>query len=252
MISREELFTSPKLGKALRPAQKIIVFGVLITVILFFIYSFIFMTPFSDIYQIDGRLYFNKLANFGLTPADFEGLQYKGHVCPYVYYVMSGDKAGLNLAWFTYFTKNELQVFNRWIFIVGFIGLIAALIPFIYGSQKRKIYYKTNLIVNPVVGAFNLYMGIHFLVQLAINQKLVWSQNYKVINAYKTLIENPEATSIKTYYSASDSNGVFAIGYIIAIALIVFGIGYILLTYFKHEYQKRQPQVDLSKVQIHE
>jgi len=252
MVSREGLLASPKLGKALRPAQKIIVFGGLITVILFFVYSFIFMTPFSDIYQFDGELYFNRIYKFGLTKEMFEGLVDKGNVSPYVYYLRKGDIAGLNLGWFTYFTRHELQTFNHWIFIVGLFGLIAALIPLIYGSQKRKIYYKTNLIVNPIVGCFNLYMGIHFLVQLIMNQMLVWSQNYTVINAYSTFINNNNAKSIVYTYSAADSNAIFIIGYVIAFALIVFGVGYILLTFLKYQHQKRQPKVDLDKVTIHE
>jgi len=251
MISREQLFTSKKLGKSLSPAQKIIVFGVLITAILFFVYSFIFMTPFSDIYQIDGQFLFRSMIKFNLNP--IPGLDPKGNISAYIYKLDgSGDIIGMNMAWFTYFSKHDLQTFNHWIFALGFFGLIAALIPFIYASQKRKIYYKTNLIVNPVVGTFNLYIGIHFLVQLIISQKLVWSQNYQIINAYKTYLEDTSATSIKTYFSQSDSNAVFIIGYIIAFALIVFAIGMILLTYAKYQYQKRQPQVDLSKVNIHE
>jgi len=250
MVERKDIFASEKIGKILSPAQKVIVFGVLATAILFFVYSFVFMTPFSDLYQLDGPFLFSRMINFGLIP--IAKLPRKGNISAYVFSLASGDPVGMNMAWYTYFARNELQVFNHWIFNLGFFGLIAAFIPLIYGSQKRKIYYKTNLVVNPAVGVFNLYIGIHFLVQLIMNQQLVWSQDYHMINAYKTYLEDNTAKIVKNFYSAADSNAIFIIGYLLAICLIVFAIGMMLLTFVKYQYHKRQPQIDLSKVKINE
>jgi len=250
MVERSEIFSNDKIGKILKPSQRIIIFGAIVASILLMIYSFIFMTPFADLYQIDGVFHFHKMSQFGLSM--IEGLSPRGTVNPYVYGLTSGDIIGMNLAYFTDFTKVELQIFNKWMFALAFFGIIASLIPLIYGSQKRKIYYKTNLVVNPAVATFNLYIGIHMLVQLIMNQILVWNQNYEIINAYQTYIEDNTATQIKTFFRKSDSNGMFAFGYIIAFAIIAFAVLTIVLTVVKYKHQKKQPQIDLSKVKIHE
>lgn len=252
MISREEFFKSEKLGKAIRPCQKIFIFGGLAASILVLVYSFIFMTPFADLYQLDGFFLFEKMKNFNLFESMYAGLQPKGLVNPFVYSLRNGNKVGMNLAYFTNFTRNELQGFNKWLFALGFFGIVASIVPLVYASQKRKIYYKTNLIVNPIVGTFNLYIGVHMLVQLIMNQVLVWSQDYHIINAYQTYIENNTATTVKIFFKKSDSTGIFVFGYIIAALVILIAIGTILLTKYKYEYQKRQPQIDISKVSIHE
>ena len=123
-------------------------------------------------------------------------------------------------------------------------------------SQKRRVYYKTNVIVNPLVASFELYIGIHMLVQLISTQSLVLSQSlgYKLINAYQTHINDKTGTATKIieYFKVTDGNVIFGIGYFIASAVILFAIANIALTIFKFSYQKSQPQVDLNQVHINE
>ncbi|MCQ2795022.1 MAG: hypothetical protein MJ214_02270 [Bacilli bacterium] len=252
MEKRDEIFKSEKLGKILSPAQKVIIFGTLITAILVFVYSLVFMTPFSDIYQIDGGFLYQQMAQLGITKeviATYKLSSEAFYVSPF-----TGKEIGLNLAYFTSFTRNELQVFNHWLFVFGFFGLLASLIPFIYFSQKRKIYYKTNLIVIPAVAGFNLYIGIHMLIQLIANHTSVLSKvdDYYLLSAYQTYINDSSAEAVHEYFRVTDSNPMFIIGYIIAAALILFAISSCLLTFFKYMHQKNQEQVDLSKVVIHE
>jgi len=237
-------------NKTLSIAQKVIIFGALFSAIFVFVYSFILMTPFTDLYQLDGGFLFTRMKQFGILPAHLEGLVDDA----YFYSPVTGKKIGVNLAYFTSFTRNELQVFNHWIFALGFFGIIVSIIPIIYMSHKRKIYYKTNYIVIPAASTFNLYVGIHMLVQLIMNQTLVASKanNFTLLNAYQTYINDTDATTIIEHFKASDSNWVFAIGYIIAISVILFAIFGYVLTYVKYKYQKKQPVIDLSKVSINE
>lgn len=245
---RKDFFTPERFGKILSPAQKVIIFGGLFSAILVFIYSFIFMTPFSDLYQIDGQFLFTRMINFGLTEEQYAGLE----IGAFYFSPMTGEKIGMNLAYFTSFTRNEFQVFNHWLFAFGVAGLLVSLLPFVYFSQKRKIYYKTNLVVNSAVGGFNLYIGIHMAIQLVINQKLFWGKDLTLINAYETYLNDNSATKIVDKFTHAGSNGVFIFGYFICLAVIAFAALTILLTVAKYLYQRKQPKVDLSKVVIHE
>lgn len=251
MVSREDTLKKDKLGKILTPAQKVIIFGTLIVSILVFLYSFILMTPFSDLYQIDGHFSFQSIVNF--TQIDLEEIIAKYPEAIYVSPI-TGQQYGIDLAYFTSFTRVELQAFNHWLFALGFFGIIASLVPLVYFSQKRKIYYKTNLIVVPAVATFNLYIGIHMLVQLITNHVLVLGKTdgYQLINAYQTHIDDPFATNIVERYHVTDANAIFIIGYVIAALVISFAIASILLTIFKYKHQKSQKQIDLSKVVINE
>lgn len=250
MISRD-LFSKDNIGKALPKLQKIIIFGCLFASIFVFIYSFILMTPFSDLYQVDCPFLFHDMARFNIVlPSNLP-------VEAYCYSPSDpNNPIGVSLDFFTSFTRNQLQVFNHWLFNLGFFGIIASLLPLVYFSQKRKIYYKTNIIVNPLVASFELYIGIHMLVQLITNQSLVLSQGvgYQLVNAYQTYLNDKtgQASQITEYFRPTDGNVVFGIGYFVAIVVIVFAIANIALTIFKYRYQKSQPQIDLSKVEIHE
>lgn len=251
MARRDNTINQDKLGKILSPAQKIIIFGGLIAAILVLLYSFILMTPFSDLYQIDGHFSFQSIASF--TQINLQEIINKYPDAIYVSPI-TGQKYGIDLAYFTSFTRAEMQVFNHWLFTFGFFGIIASLIPLVYFSQKRKIYYKTNLIVIPVTAGFNLYIGIHMLIQLITNHVSVLSMadGYQIINAYQTHIDDPFATTIVEHYHTTDANPIFIIGYVIAAVVILFAISACLLTLVKYKHQKSQKQVDLSKVVIHE
>lgn len=254
MATRDDAFKSEQFGKKLSRAQKIIIIGALIAAILVFVYSFIFMTPFSDLYQIDGAFSYQRMAQLGITKEYIESFQFPKEAYYYAPLHPEEGPIGLNLAYFTSFTRNELQVFNHWLFSFGFFALLVSLVPFIYFSQKRRIYYKTNIIVVPVVAAFNLYVGIHMFVQLVFNQIaiLAKSQEYLLISAYQTYINDSSATKINEYFHVTDSNPMFVIGYIIAILVIAFAISSCILVALKYKYQKKQPSVDLSKVHINE
>ncbi|MCQ2792124.1 MAG: hypothetical protein MJ208_01225 [Bacilli bacterium] len=252
MARKESIFKSEKFGEKLSRSQKIVIIGALIVAILLFIYSFIFMTPFSDLYQIDGSFSYQRLAQLGITEQMIDGYNLPDEA----FYIspISGEEIGLNLAFFTSFTRHELQVFNHWLFIFGFFGLLVSLIPLVYFSQKRKIYYKTNFIVVPAVATFNLYIGIHMFVQLVLNHVMVLSKvtDYKLLSAYQTYINDSSATTIQEYYRVSDANPMFLIGYLVATLIIVFAIASYVLTFLKYKYQKNQEQIDLSKVVINE
>lgn len=247
MVNRDDVFKSNKVGKILSPAQKIVIFGALIVAILVFLYSFVLMTPFSDLYQIDGHIAFHVLADLGIDPSKYP---------PESIYIspMTGEPYGLDLSYFTSFTRVELQTFNHWLFALGFFAILVSAVPLVYFSQKRKIYYKTNLIVVPAAATFNLYVGIHMLVQLIMNHVSILSKvdAYRLINAYQTHLEDPSRTEIVDYFHVTDANPVFILGYIIAFLVIVFAFASFLLTFVKYKHQNSQKQIDLSKVVIHE
>lgn len=244
------MFNKDSVGNKLPRLQKIIIFGCLFASIFVFIYSFILMTPFSELYQIDCPFYFHDMIKFGITKASIDLLK-----LPSEAYCTAGG-GGVNLDFFTSFTRNQLQVFNHWLFNLGFFGIIASLLPLVYFSQKRKIYYKTNFIVNPLVATFELYIGVHMFVQLVMNQSLVLSQGigYKLVNAYQTFINDKTGTvtEITEYFKPTDANVIFGIGYFISIVVIIFAIANIVMTVNKYRYQKSLPKVDLSNVVIHE
>lgn len=252
MANRDSVFKSAKFGTTLSKAQKIIIFGALIAAILVFVYSFIFMTPFSDLYQIDGGFLYQKMAKLGITADVIAGYNLPQEA--FYFSPTSEENIGLNLSYFTSFTRNELQVFNHWLFSFGFFGLLASLLPLVYFSQKRKIYYKTNLIVIPAVAGFNLYIGIHMLIQLITNHLAVLAKGdyYYLLSAYQTYLNDSGATEVHEYFHVTDSDPMFIIGYVVAGAVILFAISSCLLTLFKYLHQKNQKQIDLSKVVIHE
>lgn len=254
MPNREEVFGAKATEKRYKKAQKIIIFGALFAAIFVFIFSFILMTPFSDLYLVDGPFLYTRLIKFGITPNDIEALHLPDEA--FFFGPQTGEKMGINLAYFTSLTRYQLQDFNHWLFAFGFFGLLVSLIPLVYFSQKRKIYYKTNLFVVPAAATFNLYIGVHMFVQLVMNQVLVLSPEaafgYKMVNAYETCIRDNEATEIIEFYHQTDSNITFFIGYIVALAVIGFAVASYALTVSKYRYQKKQPPVDLSQVHINE
>lgn len=248
MPTREEVYQ----GKQLTKIQKIAIIGTLVTAILLFVYSFIYMSPFSDLYQIDGPFLFQKMVNFDITSEVIDSY----HLAPEAFYwsPFSGEKVGLNLAFFTSFTRHEFQATNHWLFSLGFFGLLASLVPFVYFSQKRKIYYKSNFIVIPAVATFNLYIGIHMFIQLVSNHALVLAKTdeFYLINAYQTYINDNSATKVVEYFHTSDGNFMFVVGYLIALAIMAFAILGCVVAFLKYRYQKKTPPVDFSQVHINE
>ncbi len=92
------------------------------------------------------------------------------------------------------------------------------------------------------------------LIQLIANHTSVLSKvdDYYLLSAYQTYINDSGATEVHEYFHVTDSNPMFIIGYVIAGAVILFAVSSCLLTLFKYLHQKNQKQVDLSKVVIHE
>lgn len=248
MPTREEVYQ----GKQITKLQKVAIIGTLVMAILLFVYSFIYMTPFSDLYQIDGPFLFQKMARFGITREVIDTY----HLAEEAFYwsPFSGEEVGLNLAFFTSFTRHEFQATNHWLFNFGFFGLLVSLIPLVYFSQKRKVYYKSNFIVIPAVATFNIYIGVHMFIQLVSNHMLVLSKTdeFYLINAYQTYINDNEATDVIEYFHTGDGNVMFVIGYLIAIAIIVFAILGCIVAFLKYRYQKKTPPMDLSQVHINE
>ena len=83
------------------------------------------MTPFSELYQIDCPFYFHNMFRFGIRKEDLEAMQLP--VAAYYFSPSSGEQIGISLDYFTAFTRNQLQVFNHWLFAFGFFGIIADL-----------------------------------------------------------------------------------------------------------------------------
>lgn len=250
MPTREQIQQEKQLTKA----QKVIIIGALVSAILVFVYSFAFMTPFADLYRVDCPFLFQKLLHFGITEQQLEGLNLPDAAYYYSPFSEIPMRVGLNLAYFTSFTRNELQVTNHWLFNFGFFGLLVSLIPFVYFSQKRKVYYKSNFIVIPAVAAFNMYIGVHMFIQLVSNHMMVLSKGntYWLVNAYQTYLNDNAATEVVEYFHTSDGNVMFVIGYLIALAVMVFAILGCVIAFLKYRYQKKTPPVDLSQVHINE
>ena len=250
MVKRDAAFKAEKLSMA----QKVVIFGTLIAAILVFVYSLIFMTPFSDLYQIDGGFLYQQMAQLGIDKEMIASFNFPKEAFYFSPFHPEEGAIGLNLAYFTNFTRNELQTFNHWLFSFGFFGLLAALIPFVFFSQKRKIYYKSNYIVIPAVAGFNLYIGIHMFIQLVTNHISVLGKgnDYILLSAYKTYIDDNSAKEIINHYRPTDANPIFIIGYIVAVAVISFAIASCLIALFKYLHQRKQEPIDLDKVHINE
>ena len=237
--------TSKNLNYYLVKFQKPVVFALFFVMILAFVYSLIFMSPFYDIYILNGRLSF--------TNADFYGIDYSmfdrvKDVDAFSW--RNGKPFGLNMEYFVSFTRNELQVFNQWIFNTSFIGILISLLLFVYFSQKRKRYYLTNFISFLIVLAFDFYLGFSLLVKTSEAQLITGQARYDIINASQSVINLDD--TLVTYYSAETFNWIFTVGYALAGVIICVALIGLVLLVLKFISQRKEKAIDTSEVVIHE
>lgn len=237
--------TSKNLNYYLVKFQKPIVFALFFVMILAFVYSLIFMSPFYDIYILNGRLSF--------TNADFYGIDYSmfdrvKDVDAFSW--RNGKPFGLNMEYFVSFTRNELQVFNQWIFNTSFIGILISLLLFVYFSQKRKRYYLTNFISFLIVLAFDFYLGFSLLVKTSEAQLITGQARYDIINASQSVINLDD--TLVSYYSAETFNWIFTVGYALAGVIICVALIGLVLLVLKFISQRKEKAIDTSEVVIHE
>ena len=103
-----------KLVKLQRPLMT----GLLVAVLVLLVYSFLFMTPFYDMYILDGRFLNSNLEKWGI---DYTTLP-EGS---YLYKGDTGRVIGISVTYFTRFTREGyLQSFNHLLFTFAIIGIL--------------------------------------------------------------------------------------------------------------------------------
>lgn len=229
-----------KLCKLQRP----LMIGLLIVAIALLIYSFIFMTPFYDMYILDGRFLKANLENWGIdyTTLPEESYLYKGDTDRVI---------GISITYFTNFTREGgMQKFNHALFTLGIIGILLVGVLFIYRSQLRKRYYVTNFVVIGVVCAFFLGTSIYMLIELLNWFTYMQGVNYEIINYY--YCDMYLLTEYTEVFSASTSTWVFIVGFVLIGIIILSVILTIVFTVIKARTQKLAGKIDTSGVVINE
>ena len=247
--------TSKNLNYYLVKIQKPLVLSLFLIMVVAFVYSLVYMTPFYGIYEMEGKpIEKEYLEHYGVVfsvfendPAYQKALQYN----------LLGTKViGLNTSFFIDFTHSDLQSFNHWMFNMGFIGICISLLLFVYFSQKRKRYYITNFISFLIVLCFDFYVGISLLIKTINCQQIVSNARFDIINIAQTLRLNNDTTSIPEkvteYFSAASTNWIFILGYVIAAIIIILSICGVLFLASKFNYQRKQKEIDTSEVVINE
>ena len=230
--------------------QKTVIFAIFFSMIFLFVYSLIFFTPFYELYTFDAPFLKSKANSYGVWNESYPTLAYS---------YSDGKIVGLDMHYFVSFTKEaggyggELQVFNHFLFNFGLIGIIVSAISFLFYSQKRKVYYFTNYFFLGISCLFGLVISFY-----GISRLISWSSylktyvNYDVINAYKNSILKIAAAEAQSFYSYETFRWVFALGYIVFALIIIFSICGIVYGILRFVYQKKNPPMDLSGVNIDE
>ncbi len=232
--------------------QKPIIFALFFSMILLFVYSLIFMTPFYDFYITDSTFSISNATNYGVWSTGYaEG----------AYQYRSGKLVGYNLAYFVNFVKQNLttgvggglQVYNHFLFNFGLIGIVVTAIGFLFHSQKREVYYASNYITLGAASLFGLGVAGYGLVEL-----LSWSNYcknnvaYNVINAYYNYQNGIAPTEMKEFFSYNTFSWVFVLGIVVFAIIAIISICGIVYGVSRFIYQKKNPCMDLSEVQIDE
>lgn len=76
--------------------------------------------------------------------------------------------------------------------------------------------------------------------------------NYSVINAYSSYVNGVDASSIKEYFSYNTFSWVFILGYIVMILIALVSVAGLVYGVLRFIYQKKNPCMDLSEVNIDE
>ena len=235
--------------------QKPIIFTIFFSMIFLFVYSLIFFTPFYDLYIIDTAFSIRNATNYGVWIAPDASNAY----AEAAYLYRNGKIYGLNMQYFVNFTKavngsgGELQTFNHFLFNFGLIGIVVSAISFLFYSQKRKVFYPTNFIFLGLSSAFGLGTSIYGIMSLASwSNYLKTGVNYGVINAYSSYANGVDASAIKEYFSYNTFSWVFVLGFIVMILIALVSVAGIVYGVLRFIYQKKNPCMDLSEVNIDE
>ncbi|MGM9858745.1 MAG: hypothetical protein ACI311_05830 [Bacilli bacterium] len=229
-----------KLCKLQRP----LMLGLLFVAVALLIYSFIFMSPFYDMYILDGRFLLSNLENWGIdyTTLPEESYLYKGD---------STKVIGISITYFTNFTREGgMQAFNHAIFTLGIIGILLVGVLYIYRSQLRKRYYATNFVVIGIVCAFFLGTSIYMLIELLHWFSYVKDINYEIINYY--YCDMYLLTEYTEVFSAATSKWVFVVGFVLTGIIILSVILTVVFTAIKARTQKLAGKIDTSGVVIND
>ncbi len=232
--------------------QKPIVFAIFFSMILLFVYSLIFMTPFYDFYITDAVFSKSNATTYGVWSTDFADAAYA---------YRSGKLVGYNLSYFVNFCKQnqttgvggELQGFNHFLFNFGLIGIILTAIGFLFHSQKREVFYISNYITLGAAGLFGCGTAGYGIYQL-----ISWSNYcknnvaYNIINAYYSYQNGLGVDAIKEYFSYNTFSWVFILGFVVFGIIVLLSLGAIIYCIFRFIYQKKNPSMDLSEVVIDE
>ena len=229
-----------KLVKLQRPLMT----GLLVAVLVLLVYSFLFMTPFYDMYILDGRFLNSNLEKWGI---DYTTLP-EGS---YLYKGDTGRVIGISVTYFTRFTREGyLQSFNHLLFTFAIIGILLVGALFIYRSQLRKRYYKTNFVVLGInVGYLVAISGVILfnLIKWHLHMQTV---NFEIINYYYCdLYILPEYTEI---FSASGCNWIFILGYVVVGLILTLSVLTTVFTLIKAKAQREAGPIDTSGVIINE
>ena len=231
--------------------QKPIIFALFFSMIFLFVYSLIFFTPFYDFYIIDTAFSKSNATTYGVWVDS--GL-------PNAAYAYRNEKIyGYDMHYFVSFAKNqngyggELQVFNHFLFNFGLIGIVVTAISFLFYSQKRKIFYPTNYIFLAISCIFGLGTSFYGITRLAAwSAYLKNNVNYSIINAYENYRNLVDASNQIEYYSYNNFRWVFVLGYFVFIVITVLSVCGLVYGVLRFVYQKKNPPMDLSEVNIDE
>ena len=231
------------LNKVLVKLQKPVILFMFAVMILMFVYSFVFMTPFYNLMLIDGNLPKRAFDTYGIVADNY----------PKEYFNKAG---GLNLSYFIVIfrplvdgDKPAMQVFNHWIFNWSFFGILVACLLFVFFSQKRKRYQASNFIVCLITIAFEFYVGFTLLSKLSYHQGLVEQLDYDVINAFTAY---RTTTGTPAVYEFENFSWIFTVGKVVALVVVLAAIVGSALLVAKALYQIKNKPIDISEVNINE
>ena len=230
--------------------QKPIIFALFFSMIFLFVYSLIFFTPFYDFYILDSAFSKSNAITYGVWSDDL----------PTLAYALKNEKVfGLDMHYFVSFAKEsngyggEMQSFNHFLFNFGVIGIVVTAISFLFYSQKRKVFYPTNYIFLGISCLFGLGTSIYGISNIASWSSYIKNNvRFDVINAYENYLNDIDPSSMVEYYSYNGVKWVFILGYIVFIAIILVSICGLIYGVLRFIYQKKNPPMDLSEVNIDE
>lgn len=230
--------------------QKPVIFALFFSMIFLFVYSLIFFTPFYDFYILDAAFSKTAATKYGVWSDSYNS---------YAYAYRNEKIYGLDMHYFVSFAKEsngyggQLQVFNHFLFNFGLIGIVITAISFLFYSQKRKIYYPTNYIFLGISALFGLGTSFYGISRLAAWSNYIKTNiNFDVINAYENYLNSIEPENMVTYYSYDGLKWIFVLGYVVFILISIISVCGIVYGVLRFIYQKKNPPMDLSEVNIDE